>query len=94
MTEFLLIIALMAMGLGATMTFVGSTFAVVYTITENKALGLVSILIPIVAIGFCLVHQQHTKYPLRLFFAGLFLVIISAPASYFLSMAYQKSIVQ
>ncbi len=92
MTEAILILSLLTMGIGATLAFVGNIFAIITTTGINKRLGLAAMCVPLLPIVYCLLHKEQAAYPLKLFFIGLALLLNSVPAIFFFSQEYAASI--
>lgn len=78
MNEFLVIIFVLAVAIGLSLLFYGLLVAIVTTAGHNKYWGIASIILPPVAIVYCLLNAEDAKYPLKLLAAGLVIIIALA----------------
>ncbi|MDH5206701.1 MAG: hypothetical protein OEY75_12445 [Hylemonella sp.] len=85
MNTWLIAILVLIAAVGAAIFFVGLLVAVVTTAGLDKRWGFASMLLPPLAIVFCLRHPKQTRYALKLLAAGVALVLLAAlPAPLFL----------
>jgi hypothetical protein len=76
LNEFLFIIFALAVGTGVTFLFFGLLAAIVTAAGHNKYWGIASIIVPPVAIFYCLFNPGKAKYPLKLLAAGLVIIAV------------------
>ncbi|MGD8925544.1 MAG: hypothetical protein PVG20_01760 [Thioalkalispiraceae bacterium] len=75
MNELVIIIFALVAAIGLSLLFFGLLAAIVTAAGHNKYWGIASIILPPVAIVYCLLNPEQAKYPLKLLATGLVTII-------------------